>query len=53
MRPTRLQEWSLLSLMSASIRLRAHAFGNERTLADVAARRLRFDAETDAQDAVP
>jgi len=46
-----------VSVGTALIRLRAHAFGNERTLADLAndvvARRLRFDAVTDEQDAVP
>jgi GAF domain len=40
-----------ISVGQALIRLRAHAFGNDRPLPDVArevvARRLRFDAETD------
>ncbi len=42
---------------TALIRLRAHAFGNQRTLAEVAndvvARRLRFDAVTDEPQPVP
>jgi hypothetical protein len=41
----------------ALVRLRAHAFGNDRALTDVArdvvARRLRFDASTGEHDSAP
>lgn len=45
------------NVAQALIRLRAHAFGNERTLAavaaDVVARKLRFDAESGEKDPGP
>jgi len=46
-----------VSIAQALIRLRAYAFGNDRTLAEVAedvvARRLRFDAQSGEKDAGP
>lgn len=46
-----------VSVGQAMIRLRAHAFGNDRTLAEVARdvvdRRLRFDAQSGEKDPVP
>jgi len=46
-----------VSVGQALIRLRAHAFGNDRPLAkvaaDVVARRLRFDAQSGEQDPAP
>ena len=46
-----------VSVGQALIRLRAHAFGNERTLTDVARdvvdRRLRFDAQSGEKDPAP
>jgi GAF domain-containing protein len=46
-----------VSVAQAVIRLRAHAFGNNRPLADVAqdvvARRLRFDTQTGGKDPGP
>jgi hypothetical protein len=46
-----------VSVGQALIRLRAHAFGNDRPLgevaADVVARRLRFDAHSGEKDPVP
>jgi hypothetical protein len=46
-----------VSVAQALIRLRAHAFGNDRTLADVARdvvdRRLRFDARSGEKDPAP
>lgn len=46
-----------VSVAQAMIRLRAHAFGNDRTLTDVARdvvdRRLRFDAQSGERDPVP
>lgn len=46
-----------VSVTQALIRLRAHAFGNDRALSDVAAdvvaRKLRFDAASGEQDPVP
>ncbi|MGZ8748562.1 MAG: GAF and ANTAR domain-containing protein [Mycobacterium sp.] len=46
-----------VSVGQALIRLRAHSFGNDRPLADIArdvvARTLRFDAQSGEQDAAP
>lgn len=46
-----------VSVAQAQVRLRAHAFGNDRPLTEVArdvvARRLRFDAENGDRGAVP
>jgi GAF domain-containing protein len=46
-----------ISIGQALIRLRAHAFGNDRKLADVAAkvvaRKLRFDADSGEKDPAP
>ena len=46
-----------VSVVQALIRLRAHAFGNDRSLTDVArdvvCRRLRFDAQSGEKDPVP
>jgi hypothetical protein len=46
-----------VSLSHALVRLRAHAYGNDRSLTDVARdvvdRRLRFDADSDGRDPAP
>lgn len=46
-----------VSVGQALIRMRAHAFGNDRTLTDVARdvvdRRLRFDAQSGEEDPAP